>query len=325
MMKKLLFVLPIVLSFMNVDVARANWEYGGEYVGDGLFSEDGSRFVISLRGGASFSMGKIKNDIGELSPAYYYDPVTGIVISDGFLDMTCGTGCSGYEFGGYGNIGELKAKKNYNELAFTAGASVGWVIPNNTNWRLEIGWDRITKTNYNAAPLFDGDIELYGGVLDGLIVNVQSGSVHSTVSTDIISAMAFYDFFDGNNRKSDGIIPYIGFGVGYANSETELQLTDSYGDLTLQADLQSYGERETGLALDFYKSKTSSSNIAGVLALGASYGLSDAMYLDFGVRFMYVPEIKWALANEDDTRHRDWFSAKNVFFTNVLVGLRFEF
>lgn len=321
MMKRMLFVLPLLMC-ANFGVAQANWEYESEYVGGGWYVDDGSRFVLSVRGGASYGMGKIKNDIGELISTYYYNPDDLSVISEGYYELTCGAGCAGYMNIGFGNIGELPAKQDYSKLTFAAGASIGWVVPNSTNWRLELGWDRITETDYNSTPLFDGDLTLSSDA----VVNVQSGSVHSTVSTDVISAMAFYDFFDGMQKPMRTLIPYIGFGMGYANSVTELQLADLYGDLSLDSNLFTYGEGEEGFTfIEFYKSKTTTSNIAGVLALGISYGITEKAFLDFGARFMYIPKIKWALSNEDDTRHRDWFSATNLIYTNIMLGLRFEF
>ena len=65
--------------------------------------------------------------------------------------------------------------------------------------------------------------------------------------------------------------------------------------------------------------------MAGVAALGISYGISDGLFLDLGARVTYVPKIKWALTNKDDTRQRDWFSAENVIYANFMLGLRFEF
>ena len=334
MMKRMLFILPL-LSCLGLTAAHANWEYASEYVGGGWYTEDGSRFVLSIRGGASLGMGKIKNEVGELSASYYvYDPnnegaalSSYEIVPETNLRVACGGAiCDGYVYAGYGNVGDLPAKENYRKLAFAAGASVGWVMPERSNWRLELGWDRITEAEYNVSPLYDGNITLYGGVLDGKTVNVQSGAVHSTVTTDVISAMAFYDFFDGMRKPLHTIIPYIGLGAGYANSVTELQLIDKYGDLSTDAELrQDYSENSEDRVLRFYKSKKSTSNIAGVLALGMSYGMNEKMFLDFGARLMYVPQIKWALASADDSRHRDWFSAKNMIYANFMLGLRFEF
>ena len=322
MMKKILLVLPLMSCFA-VTASHANWEYQSEYAGGGWYTEDGSRFVLSIRGGASYGRAKIQNDIGEMSGFYYYDPATLVVMSETNLKANCdGVICPGYVYLGYGNIGELPAKQEYKKLTFAAGASVGWVLPYAPNWRLELGWDKITEADYNATPLFDGDITLS----DGSVVNVQSGSVHSTVSTDVISAMAFYDFFDGLQKPARTLIPYIGLGMGYANSVTELQLTDKYGDLSTDVELRrDFSKDDTALILEFYESKKTTSNISGVLAVGVSYGLTEQMFMDFGARFMYIPKIKWALANESDTLHRDWFSTKSIFYTNVMLGLRFEF
>ena len=324
----MLFVLPL-LSCFAVTATRANWEYNSEYVGGGWYSDNGSRFVLSVRAGASYGRGKIKNDIGELSAVYYYHPSSLDVISEVNLEIAC-TGdtfpCNGYEKLGYGNIGNLAAAQEYKKLTFAAGASVGWVLPNATNWRLELGWDKITEADYNATPLFEGDLTLVSSIYTDPVVNVQSGAVHSTVSTDVISAMAFYDFFEGNEKPTHTLIPYVGLGLGYANSVTELQLYDRYGDLSSDAELiQDYSEDSSSLILKFYKSETTTSNIAGLLAVGVSYGLTDRMFMDFGARFMYIPRIKWSLSNEDNSRHRDWFSAKNIMYTNVMLGLRFEF
>lgn len=324
-MKRMLFFLPILFCAC-FNTAWANWEYDSEYVASGWYVDDGSRFILSLRGGASYGIGKIKNDIGGLSPGYYYNDTTDSLITDGYYKLSCTGDCrDGYVFAGYGNIGDLPAKEEYKKLTFAAGASIGWVIPYRSNWRLEIGWDKISEADYNSSPLFDGDITLWSGALDGESVPVQSGSVQSTVETDIISVMAFYDFFDGLEKPLHVIIPYVGAGVGYADSKTEMLLTDAYGDLSLSTELFQYGEGGGDTAIEFYKSKTSTSSIAGVLAVGVSYGIAERMFLDFGVRLMYVPKIKWALSSEDETRHRDWFSAENVIYTNVLLGLRFEF
>ena len=326
MIKKFLGILPLLVC-VGMAPTYADWEYESEYVGGGWYTESAARFVLSIRGGASYGMGKVKNDVGELSASYYYNPTNGEVVPETNLRLACGGAiCDGYVYAGYGNIGDLPAKENYSKLTFAAGASVGWVLPDSANWRFEIGWDRITETEYNSSPLFDGDITLYGGALDGQVERVPSGSVHSTVTTDVVSAMAFYDFFDGMIKPLHTVIPYFGFGIGYANSVTELQLTDAYGDLSMDQDLRKhFSENDTDVVLEFYNSKKTTSNIAGVLALGVSYGINDKMFLDFGARFMYVPKVKWALANADDTRHRDWFSVDNMFFTNIMLGLRFEF
>ena len=77
--------------------------------------------------------------------------------------------------------------------------------------------------------------------------------------------------------------------------------------------------------VNFYKSTTNTTNIAGVAALGFSYGIADNLFLDFGARVSYIPRVKYRLTNVDDTRHLDWVSAKNLIYTNVMLGVRLEF
>ena len=89
MMKKALIVFPL-LSCMAVAGARAGWEYESEYAGGGWYVDDGSRFVLSVRGGASYGMGHIQNDIGELSAFYYYSPTNLDVVSETSLKVNCG-------------------------------------------------------------------------------------------------------------------------------------------------------------------------------------------------------------------------------------------
>ena len=108
-----------------------------------------------------------------------------------------------------------------------------------------------------------------------------------------------------------------------------MKLSDIYGDLSTDSDLLNYGTLENDV-IQFEapsdKSKyPTSNNIALVGALGVSYGISEYTFLDFGARLMYVPTIKWELTNSDGTRHREWFSADNMLYTNITVGLRFEF
>ena len=224
-----------------------------------------------------------------------------------------------------GDLADVKPANDFSEFSFAAGASLGWTIPNRPQWRIEVGWDHITEMEYNESPLFEGDLALTGGDVAGVVIMAQSGSAQSKVSTDIISAMAYYDFFDGLRKPLYKIIPYVGFGIGYADTETTLNLSDLYGDLSTSVDLQNFGEPDDYGVVQFYRSKTNSSNIAGVVAAGISYGVTENMFLDFGARVAYIPKIKWSLENKDDTRHRDWFSAENMIYANIMLGVRFEF
>ncbi len=328
-MKAKIISVVSVLSCLCAGGAHAasGWQYQGSYARDGVYRDDGSRFVVSFRGGASFQSGKINNEVGSLTTEYYVLPDGSSPISAAYYDdcVAAGTACDAYVYAGMGDIADLPAAKNLSAFSFAAGASIGLTIPNSPQWRMEIGWDHIAETEYNATPLFEGGLPLHGGAVDGVVVDVQSGGVQSTISTDIFSAMAFYDFFDGTQKPLQQFIPYVGFGVGYADTTTVLNLADLYGDLSFSVDLQNFGELDQYGVLQFYPSTKNTANVAGLLALGVSYGLAENTFLDMGIRLTYIPKIEWALSNADATRQRDWFSATNVFYTNIMVGLRFEF
>lgn len=70
-MRKNIFCILSVLSCFAAAPAFANWEYSGTYLGDGWYTDDGSRFVMSVRGGAALGFGSIKNEVGALTTEYY--------------------------------------------------------------------------------------------------------------------------------------------------------------------------------------------------------------------------------------------------------------
>ncbi len=321
-----LFLLPF-LSCLIFGAASANWEYAGYYVGDGAYEDDGSRFIVSVRGGASFGMGTIKNEIGELTPLYYMSPDGGTIISElGYYQCTDSGGCEDYIQAGYINLGSLPATKDFESFGFSAGASIGWTVPYTPQWRLELGWDHIAESEYNASPFVEGETPLFGGEAEGATAIISSGAVQSKVETDIISVMAFYDFYSGLQKPIRSAIPYIGIGIGYADVKTVLQLSDPYGDLSGIYELLPYGVKEQDdSVIQFYKSELSTGNVAGLAALGLSYGITENMFFDIGARVAYIPKIRWTLSNEDGSQHRDWFSSENTIYVNAMLSVRFEF
>lgn len=325
------YLLSLMLSIATVP-AFAGWQNAGYYMDDGYYTDDGSRFVIGLRGGVSFANAKMKNDMGSLESGYYMNTTTGEVISDLRYCLAagdCDTVIPGWVFAGTGDLSALPVKEKFAKTIFTAGGSIGFTIPHHSHWRLEAGYDHIAETNYNQIPLFEGDLNVSGGEIGNATVHVRSSGAKSSITTDVISAMAFYDFYEGRQKTVGQFVPYVGFGVGYAISKTKLHLTDIYGDLSLDSDLKNYGKPDSDNILQFDTPSDddlpSSTNIAVLGSVGFAYGIAENTFIDAGVRLMYVPKITWQLVNSDATHHRDWFSAENMLYTNVMVGLRFEF
>lgn len=313
-----------VFMLMGVGVASANWQYpmGGQR--DSWHGDDGMRFVLSVRGGASYGRASVQNDIGGLTGDYMYNMATREIVTLTWFNVkypgVANPEDVGFKYAGYASLGDLPAANNYSEIAFAAGISVGFTMPDTPQWRIELGFDHIAETDYNENPLFQGSLI----TSEGYVFDAQSGGVQSTLATDIYSVMAFYDFFEGIQKPLKQMIPYIGIGAGYADTKTVLQLTDSYGDLSGVVELENYGTVDNGI-IKFNKSDTRTSNLAPVLAAGFSYGVSDKMFLDVGARAMYLPKVKWQLSSADNELRRDWFSADKMLYINAMVGLRVEF
>ena len=310
---------------MLVTPSFAGWQYDGYFVNDSYYNDDGSRFIIGGYGGASFTNAKIKNEMGSLQTDYYVSSVSGVVISGTAYDMLDTTQRAEYNYIGIGDVSELPVAENLSKTAFTIGGYMGFTIPYHPQWRLQAGFDHISEMSYDRIPMFEGEISLTSGAR----AHVYSSGVKSTITTDIISVMAVYDFFEGNKKPLNTFVPYIGVGAGYSMSKTMVKLTDIFGDLSQDSDLNNYGTMENGILIfdnpteaDKYPT---SNNIALLGTLGASYGINEYTFLDFGARLMYVPKTTWAIANADGTQHRNWFSAKDMLYTNITFGLRFEF
>ena len=307
---------------LGIGMASANWQYPVNGVRrDTWRGDDGMRFVLSVRGGASFGHATIQNDIGGLTANYMVNTTNGEIVTQAWYDLQDASVQANYAYAGYAQLGDLPAANDYSEFAFAAGISMGFTVPDSPQWRIELGFDHIAESDYNENPLFQGGLI----TSEGYVADAQSGGVQSTLSSDIYSVMAFYDFFDGIQKPLKQMIPYIGFGAGYADTKTVLQLTDSYGDLSDVYELMGYGTVDSAGVIQFNKSDTRTSNLAPVLAAGFSYGVSDKIFLDVGARAMYLPKIKWQLSSADNELRRDWFSADKMLYINAMVGLRVEF
>ena len=308
-----------------VTSAHANWQYSNNYKRDSWAGDDGMRFILSVRGGAALGKASIQNDIGGLTGTYMVNSSNNDVVPLAWWNAQDSAVQALYDVQTYGSLGDLPPAQEYKEYAVMVGVSAGFTMPRYPQWRIEFGLDHISETDYNPNPLFDGMLPLAGGYY----VEAQSGGVQSTLSSDIYSIMAFHDFFDGLQKPLYEFIPYIGVGLGYGDTLTVLQLTDSYGELSSLYDLQNFGIVDSSGIIQFHKAETHSSNLVPMLAGGFSYGIGDRMFLDAGVRLMYMNKIKWQLTNGENTtsaeKRRDWFSADKMLYVAGLVGLRVEF
>ena len=331
-MKKSVFIFASLIACMGT-AADANWQYPNSRRRDSWNGDDGMRFVMSVRGGAAYGRAKIKNDIGGLTGNYMYDLSNNYeIVTQAYAEAVCSNSTdptcftSLFQYAGYGRLGDLPASKNYSNVSFTAGFSAGLTLPGASQWRVEFGFDHISEADYNPNPLFDGTLVLQPS---GDSVAAQSGGVQSTVASDVYGIMAFYDFFDGIRKPVRQMIPYIGIGAGYADTKTVLQLTDSYGDLSSIYELRNFGIVDDNNIVQFNKAETHSSNLVPMAAVGVSYGVNERLFLDAGIRGMFMRKVKWQLTNAetgtDAEKRRDWFSAENMMYINATVGLRVEF
>lgn len=316
--KTLSLILGTVL--MSGTPALANWQYSGGRTYNPYAYDDGQRTTVSARVGATFLMAKMHNDASGVVVEYCSNGTNVFPAIEG----VCTAYGSDYNYIGSGDLGTVGVNGKPSGIGFAGGLSIGTTMPDKPQWRVELGWDHFTEIEYSANPLFKGDMTLTGGA----IVNVEVGSVQTTIASDVISLMAFYDFYDGYVKPLHKIIPYVGFGLGYADSKTVMDLYDPNRDLSWSADVnnfENFGTVSSNGIVQFYKSETTSTNIAALAALGLSYGISDGVFLDLGARFTYIPKVKYSLTNSDNTRKFNWVSARNMIYTNVMVGLRFEF
>lgn len=317
MRRNILFAL---LSFFTFGSTFANWQYPGTYIGDGWFQDDGSKLTVSVRGGLSWAFGKISNEVNAFTTTYYINK-NGQIVSKNYYLYVVGDK-NNYSLAGQGNLGDLKANKNFSDYSFFGGASVGFIIPYMQNWRMEFNWDHITQMEYNTSPLFKGSLTLD----NGKVIQAESGGVFSSLSSDIFGITGFYDFYKGNEKPLYTMLPYLGIGFGYADVRTSLILSDLFGDLSDGIDIKDFGElNNEDKIIRFYKSERSNYNISALLTGGFSYGIAKNTYLDFGIRLNYIPKVKFSLSNQNKTKYRDWFGIKGLFYTNFSFGIRFEF
>jgi hypothetical protein len=300
----------VLLSVAFASGARANWEYAAP---GGFYVDDGGRMTFTLRGGAAYGMGKIKNDLGNFQSPVYDDTDTEI---------------------GRVILGDLPAKEKFSEMSWGGGVAVGWRMNGSPQWRLEGDWVHIAKTEYNASPLFTGELPLVHSETHEGFLYLDVGNVGASVSTDVFSAFMYYDFFEGWQKPVRKFVPYVGLGVGYYSSKTILNLSDAYGNLSYDDQMNDFAVHTGGAVARFYTSETTSGNVSVSGVLGFSYVIQDGVSVEFGLRLTWLPRVRWELNNAlagDDVietigeKSLSVFSSENMLYGTAMIGVRFEF
>ena len=323
-MKRLLVTCCLSLAALT---ASANWEAGRPYY------DDGARITVSIKGGVSQPSAKMTNQLGSMETYYYYwtkdGTKTGEIVGFAINDPLC----YGYDpanpipcfLYGMDDWGKMTITKSYDSRSFAGGFSVGAVWGGKPNLRTELDWLRIAETSFMANPLFEGEMETTLGTLESNKVL----SARASTTTDVISAMIYYDFFKGMTKPVGTAVPYVGVGFGYASSKATLELTDTTHELSMLS-FDGFGI-QSGETIDFFSSATTSNNFSLSGAVGIALGIQEGVFLDLGARATYVPEIMWSLNNQPlvdgktTYKERPFFSANDILFVTVYAGLRFEF
>jgi len=328
-MKKI--VALCALHFALCLPARANWESGRGYAVAG-----GDRLTLKFYGGAAIPYAVMKNELGEMPVDYYWVPdINGVPI--GLTDdADCLLDSPACEFLGRVNLGEFGVAAKYNQFSWAAGASVGMVWGTKANFRAELDWLHIAKTEISANPVFRGEsaFPVYdsgGAIIDpntGETLELEVfnllGSATIKTYTDIISAMIYKDFYKGNTKPLNQAVPYIGGGVGFASTTNEISFVD-YGDLPLDFQAMADCVPAGGYTLcQFPVVKTQSNNVALSATVGFSYGLDNRTFLDFGARGTVIPKILFDIG-DGEGKTKTIFSATPIVFGTITAGIRFEF
>ncbi len=330
-MQKILTSAFVMLAFTTV-AANANWSSVTD-------RDNGARFYVTAKGGATYiQAAKMENDMGSLTVEYFTgtgDGLEGAFWTPISAPSTAGAGNSVVI--GFYDMGALDAVEKLSNVTMFASIGLGFVLPNATQWRVEGSWDHYAKFSADAPTLFrDQEPWNYtvGSDSDSGVFTIKSGSMSSTVQTDMYMLMFYRDFFRGVTKPLNTFIPYVGLGFGYADITTTMQLNDIYGNLSEDANMQSYGPPVgADKVVHFYKSDTKTQTVALAGSLGASYGFGVGQFFDVGLKVAYIDKIQWAVNNEkaasiDETvaeSSRDIVSSHNNFYGTAYVGVRFEF
>ena len=99
--------------------AFAGWQYDGVYLGDGWYQDDGSRFVLSVRGGASYAMGTIENNAGAIVTEYYLSPDKTEIATKGYYEDTLGSP-AGWFYAGKVDVADIPPSDDFDSFSLPA-------------------------------------------------------------------------------------------------------------------------------------------------------------------------------------------------------------
>lgn len=223
-------------------------------------------------------------------------------------------------------------------------ASPGWYIraDGGYNWFTTPGFSAADLTTYDSS--MDGSWSVGGGIgryfgrgfrgditvdyLFGAKTNTsflcgcaEVGSTQFDVSSTVVLANLYYDFNRGGRFN-----PYIGAGVGFARNETSsATLEDPCGCTS------SYGGKSTnnfaaaamaGISWRIRGGQTT--YIGGMKDEPVAISSGNALYLDFGYRFLYLGEAQTAAVYVPMADETVTTKAKDLTAHQLRVGLRYD-
>lgn len=299
-----------IAAILTAGAANANWSY----IQDGY--DDGARFYVKVAGGMALSLGgDVSSNLGSVD--LIAECTKGTTDACGFFSPYEGhqQDATLYDYYGAGAI-ELNPSTNLEIQTWTTNIAMGFVMPRSSNVRLELSWDRISESSYNASPLFLTDET----TTQGFPVGKESvASLTSKMSSDIVMAMFYYDFFDGATKRPFEFIPYVGAGLGFSSTKIKSSVSDG-GALATTWGLVEFVDQTGGM----FPSENYSSGLALGAAVGFSYGLHEMAFLDIGAKIIMANGAEWNLTNPAGNE-RALISTDNVIYGIVSAGLRFEF
>ncbi|MDR0449041.1 MAG: hypothetical protein LBG89_01085 [Rickettsiales bacterium] len=308
------FLAAAAIAFF-ASTANANWSRISD-------ADDGGRFYFAVRGGAAFGIGGyMENKLGSVSSSglFLYCP-DGVCTDYISTEDMINTSDPDYEFIGVVPLGGLPVSEKFSVMTWNTNIGVGVVLPGMPGTRIEGSWDRISEVSYNASPFVAGETLTSENVP---ISVMDTGAITSGVQTDIFMMMAYFDFFQGRQKPARQAIPYIGLGLGYAQSRTSMSLIDSNGTLEDTGAFADFVDQSTG---GFYFSENYSNGLAAGAAFGISYGINQFAFLDFGAKVIMANKVEWNMTNPNTGMEKAVVATSSpVIYGMVLAGFRFEF